>query len=176
MYHCGGAALLAAAEIYDSQHEDEGSQTAEEIMSVMRDFVRYHIQNNSIYLDNGFATGNYESLRNKMELTTKNGQEQDPETGAYYCISGSPYRINVSSVSPTAMTIRDVMGNTRNIITSGGLFNMQAREYWLKGTNVNSANSLENSSTVVVHAIDGPLFFDKDQFIYVPRKIVDDLD
>ena len=167
---------LANAEIYDSEHEDEGAQTAEELMSVMRDFVRYHIQNNSIYLDNGFATGNYESLRNKMELTTKNGQEQDPETGAYYCISGSPYRINVSSVSPTAMTIRDVMGNTRNIITSGGLFNMQAREYWLKGTNVNSANSLENSSTVVVHAIDGPLFFDKDQFIYVPRKIVDDLD
>ena len=109
-----------------------------------------------------------------MELTEKNGSQQNPETGAYYCISGSPYRINVTSVSPTAMTVRDAMGNTRNIITSGGLFNMQAREYWLKGTNVNSANSLENSSTVVVHAIDGPLLYDAEQFIYVPREIISD--
>ena len=165
---------LARAEAYDSAHEDDGAQHAEEVMAVMRDFVRYHIQNNSIYLDNGFATGNYESLKNKMEVAEKNGSQQNPETGAYYCISGSPYRINVTSVSPTAMTVRDAMGNTRNIITSGGLFNMQAREYWLKGTNVNSANSLENSSTVVVHAIDGPLLYDAEQFIYVPREIISD--
>ena len=70
------------------------------------------------------------------------------------------------------MSVRDAMGNTRNIITSGGLFNMQAREYWLKGTNVNSANSLEKSSNVFVHAIDGPLLYDAEQFIYVPREII----
>ena len=163
---------LDAAELYDEEHADEGSETAEEMMYVMRDFCRYHIQNNSIYLDNGFATGNYESLKNKMELTTNEAGESQNADGAYYCISGSPYRINVSSVSPTAMTITDAMGNTRNIITHDGLYNVQAREYWLNTTNVNNAQTLTNSSTAVVHAIDGPLLFDKDQFTYIPRQII----
>ena len=163
---------LDAAELYDEEHADEGSETAEEMMYVMRDFCRYHIQNNSIYLDNGFATGNYESLKNKMELTTNEAGESQNADGAYYCISGSPYRINVSSVSPTAMTITDAMGNTRNIITHDGMYNVQAREYWLNTTNVNNAQTLTNSSTAVVHAIDGPLLFDKDQFTYIPRQII----
>ena len=163
---------LDAAELYDEEHADEGSETAEEMMYVMRDFCRYHIQNNSIYLDNGFVTGNYESLKNKMELTTNEAGESQNADGAYYCISGSPYRINVSSVSPTAMTITDAMGNTRNIITHDGMYNVQAREYWLNTTNVNNAQTLTNSSTAVVHAIDGPLLFDKDQFTYIPRQII----
>ena len=165
---------LDAAEKYDSEHEDEGSETAEEMMSVMRDFVRYHIQNNSIYLDNGFATGNYESLKNKMEPTTNEQGESQNADGAYYCISGSPYRVTVNSVSPTAMTITDAMGNTRNVITSGGLYNLQVREYWLNGTNINNANTIQNSSTAVIHAIDGPLLFDENQFTYIPRQIIAD--
>lgn len=163
---------LDAAEIYDEEHADEGSETAEEMMYVMKDFIRYHIQNNSIYLDNGFNTGNYESLKNKMELTTNEAGESQTADGAYYCISGSPYRINVSSVSPTAMTVTDAMGNTRNVISHNGMYNLQAREYWLNTTNVNNAKLLTNSSTAVVQAIDGPLFFDKDQFTYIPRQII----
>ena len=161
---------LTAAEQYDKEHEDDegGSNTAEEIMAVMKDFVRYHIQNNSIYLDNGFNTGNYESLRNKIEFTDKDGKTQNEETGAYYCLSGSPYRITVNSVNSSAMTITDAMGHTHNVVTSGGLYNLQAQEYWIKGSNV------ENTSSVVVHAIDGPLLFDADQFTYVPKEIIAD--
>ena len=70
------------------------------------------------------------------------------------------------------MTVTDVMGNTRNVITHNGMYNVQAREYWLNSTNVNNAQTLTNSSTAVVHAIDGPLFFDKDQFTYIPRQII----
>ena len=130
--------------------------------------MRYHIQNNSIYLDNGFNTGNYESLRNKIEFTDKDGKTQNEETGAYYCLSGSPYRITVNSVNSSAMTITDAMGHTHNVVTSGGLYNLQAQEYWIKGSNV------ENTSSVVVHAIDGPLLFDADQFTYVPKEIIAD--
>ncbi len=166
---------LEEAEAYDQEHEDDdgGSQKAFEMMSVIRDFVRYHIQNNSIYLDEGFATGNYESLKNKMEPTEQDGQAQDAN-GNYYCISGSPYRIGVSEVNTGGMTISDAMGNTRKVITSGGLYNMQAREYWLNSGTINSANSISNSSSAVVHAIDGPLLFDKDQFTYVPRTIIEE--
>ena len=52
------------------------------------------------------------------------------------------------------------------------MYNVQAREYWLNTTNVNNAQTLTNSSTAVVHAIDGPLLFDKDQFTYIPRQII----
>lgn len=169
---------LTAAEQYDSEHEDENAHTADEIMSVMRDFVRYHIQNNSIYLDNGFQALPYESLKNKMEpVFDENGNQMTTEKdGVTYikCISGSPYRITVNSVSPTELTLSDAMHNTRHVITSGGTYNLQGREYWLDNKDIEKATLIKNSSSVVVHAIDGPLFFDKDQFIYVPREIVAD--
>lgn len=72
------------------------------------------------------------------------------------------------------MTITDAMHNTRHIITSGGMYNLQGREYWLNNKDVTKATKIMNSSSLVVHAIDGPLFFDKDQFTYVPREIVAD--
>ena len=169
---------LDDAEAYDALHEDENAHTALDIQHVMRDFVRYHIQNNSIYLDNGFQALPYESLKNKMEpVFDENGNQMTTEKdGVTYikCISGSPYRITVNSVSPTQLTVSDAMNNTRHVITSGGTYNLQGREYWLNNTDIEKANKLMNSSSVVVHAIDGPLFFDKDQFIYVPREIVAD--
>jgi len=188
---------LTEAEKYDTEHEDEGAQTAQEIIHVMRDFVRYHIQNNAVYLDNGFITGQYESMRNKLELAY--GEDGYPrkfdedgkalsygttaydESIIYGYISGSPYRININTVNPSAMTITDAMGYTIHILTSGGLYNMQAREYWLGNSLTNStSNDIEkathimNSSSVVLHAVDRPLLFDKDQFKYVPRVIVAD--
>ena len=148
----------------------------EGIISVMKDFVRYHIQNNSIYLDQGFTPGNYESLRNKYEfLTNEQGDTLKTADGKYYrCTSGSPYRVSVTEVGPTGMTVRDARGNVRQVLTSGGLYNLQAREYWVNnGSDINKANQIVNSSTAVVQAINGPLFFDEKQFKYIPRRLED---
>jgi hypothetical protein len=75
-------------------------------------------------------------------------------------------------VDPSGISLLDAMGNTVKVDMSTGLYNIQGREYWLNGTKVESATTIENSSTVVVHAIDSPLLYSKDQFIYVPHKVV----
>ena len=171
------AEQLAEAEAeLEADPTEENEMKVEGIISVMKDFVRYHIQNNSIYLDQGFTPGNYESLRNKYEfLTNEQGDTLKTADGKYYrCTSGSPYRVSVTEVGPTGMTVRDARGNVRQVLTSGGLYNLQAREYWVNnGSDINKANQIVNSSTAVVQAINGPLFFDEKQFKYIPRRLED---
>ena len=61
------------------------------------------------------------------------------------------------------LTIADQLGNTRRVMTNGNSFNVVGREYWIQNaTNVNTTN-LYNASDLVVHQIDGPLFYDKQQ-------------
>jgi len=174
---------LQAAEEYDAANAEaaetddsvEETDSADHIRSIYRDFIRYHVQTNSIYLDNGFDTGTYESTKTQLEYQkNEDGTISQNSDGSYNVIAGSPYRITVNSVSPSGMTLTDHKGNTVNVVTSGGLYNLQAREYWLNGTNVEKATTIENSSSVVVHAIDRPLLYDDDQFIYVSRKVITD--
>ena len=190
---------LEEAEAKDEELSAEGGEPhfAEELRSVMRDFVRYHVQTNSIYMDEGFDAGVYESTRTLLELqdTIIDGHHTyiDKDGDGYFdCLTGSPYRIHVNTVSSTGISITDEMGNPQNIgLRSDGLFNLQAREYWLGSKNlgvadVDKAVNIANSSSIVIHAVDHPLFynydpswettdpekFKVDQFHYVPREIV----
>lgn len=170
---------LIAAEEYDSimnarEGVTEVSDSAEHIRYIMRDFVKYHVQSNSIYVDGGFSTGEYESSRAKLDyqLDDDGNRVMTGDSTAYKCISGSPYRITVTNVNESGLTLRDAMGNTVNVVTTEGLYNIPAREYWLNGTSINSATTIQNSSSLVVHAVDRPLLFDAEQFKYVPRSVV----
>lgn len=153
--------------------------SAARIQEVMLDFVKYHIQDNSLFLDQGFNTGEYYSGKTALIKSTQADEETGTvyETGKY--TPGRPYKIHVESVSSTGMTIRDNVGNERHVITDGGLYNMMAREYWYNGT-TNARpyqTQLDNSSFVVVHAIDGPLIYadgkhnDETQFKYKYREL-----
>lgn len=170
---------LAAAEVYDSimNANETGtavSDSAEHIRSIMQDFVKYHVQSNSIFVDGGFSTGEYESSRSKLEyqLDDNGNRKMNSDSTAYVCIAGSPYRITVSSVSESGMSVRDAAGNTANVVTTPGLYNISAREYWLNGTNINNASTIQNSSSIVVQGIDRPLLFDNEQFKYIPREVI----
>lgn len=196
---------MAAADAKDQALVAEGGEAhfAEEIRSIWRDFVRYHVQTNSIYMDEGFNAGNYESTRTLLQLQDTTYVDEhtgevietykDKDGDGYYdCLTGSPYHIKVNSVSSTSITITDEMGNTQTIsLRPDGLYNMQAREYWLGSDNagvsdVEKAMNIANSSSAVVHAIDHPLYYNYDpswktsdpkkyavdQFHYVPREIV----
>ena len=163
-------------ETYGSDADYVAVDSAEHLRILVQDFVKYHVQTNSLFLDGGFSTGEYESQRTKLEQTTYNDAAQDDD-GNYYMISKSPYRIDVLSVDESGMQIEDALGNTINVITSGGLYNIQAREYWLSGLTTASSPykfTMENSSSVVIHAVDRPLLFSETQFNYIPRTIVDD--
>ena len=169
---------LAAAEAYDEENEELNIDTdsAEHVKSIMRDFVKYHIQSNSIFVDGGFLPSEYESQKARLDYVydEATGEKLKTSDGLYEVTAGAPYRIKVTAVSTSGIELQDAVGNIAKVQTSGGLYNLQGREYWLNGTNPERATSLENSSTVVVHAIDRPLMYSKDQFIYVPVKVVAD--
>ncbi len=169
---------LAKAEAYDEENEEQNVDTdsADHVKLIMRDFIKYHIQSNSIFVDGGFLPSEYESQKARLDFVydETTGQKIITADGQYEVTAGAPYRIKVTSVDANGIELQDAMGKTAKVEASGRLYNLQGREYWLNGTNPEKATTLENSSTVVVHAINHPLMYSKDQFIYVPVKVVAD--
>ncbi len=163
--------LMAAYE-YDARLEQAGEvgDSALKIKEVMCDFIKYHIQDFSVFIDKNAKNGRYSTAMNEFIYEPYTDGESDV---VHNYTVGKPYRVNVDA-SETSMRVTDAMGNVRNVITSGGLYNMVANEYWVSSNNFRytpqTANkySIQEYSTVVVHAIDGPLFFANDQFVYKP--------
>ena len=106
-------------------------------------FLKYHIQDNSVFI--GGETNNAV----KYETSTLN-----PLNNRFFSVT--------VSADDSNMSITDQLGNTRHVV-KGNNFNLIGREYWIQSaTNVNSTQ-LYNASDLVVHQIDGALFFDKAQ-------------
>ena len=106
-------------------------------------FLKYHIQDNSLYIGQGnIANADYETSAYQIDEATN--------TLSYY-------RVNVEG-DDTHLNITDRAGNTRHVVTSGGLYNLMAREYqYDKNTDVADAQNIYTSSYAVVHQIDGVL-------------------
>lgn len=194
---------LKDAEEYDKENELEGTldSRADAIKEVMLDFVKYHIQDNAIFVDVD-TTGVFES--GKMELSPatdvkenvavedldkynivkdKNGQPMmDLNEDGTYNITyitdmytpGRPYKLSVT-VEGGQMTVTDCRngyegdkfmgGHTTSVLLEEGAYNLMAREYWFTDNNdkkpFNNPNTmlLNNSSFVVIHAINDPLIY-----------------
>ena len=116
----------------DDHRRDSLSQEIEK-------FIKYHIQDNAYYIGQGTASGEF-------------------ETSAYKVTDGnlSYYKLN-TQVSNDGITITDGRGNTRHVVTTGGLCNLMAREYQYDAGDATRANLLYTSSFAVVHQIDGAL-------------------
>lgn len=221
---------LEAAELLDQ--EEGGTAHADSIKSVMLDFVKYHIQDNALFIDKGFEAGNYESGKTELipsvnvaesvspsdikgDIITINGVEykiaseggklkiEEDGNGKYTVIyntgkysPGRPYKI-FATPTESDMTLVDHYGQTIHVRKDNGLYNIYAREYWYDGTEVKNpyAATLNNSSAVVIHAIDTPLIYnypkrsdykteeeyqtalrngDLNQFVYMDRTITND--
>lgn len=106
------------------------------IGEIVTNFVRYHLQDHSVAVGMPIVSGDnvYESMKRNLE------------TGRFTPIE--------AHVSTSSMTVVDEMGNTRNVVTTSGLYNNLCREYWF-----DKQNRLFMFSDVVVHQIDGPLFY-----------------
>ena len=194
---------LEAAELLDDSlgmKVTDPESNAAKVLEVMLDFVKYHIQDNSIYIDEGFESGEYES--GKTELISSVNVEENVDRiekiegtdsvrigGVAYKVSqwfdngsvsyytgeyspGRPYKLRVN-VSSSGMTVTDCRngydkdshvalgGNTANVIMKEGMYNLMGREYWYGAAKVTNPwqTNLNNSSSVVVHAIDAPLIY-----------------
>ena len=163
----------AEAEEYDEKHgieDDDTLSQAARISEVMLDFVKYHIQDNSIFVDKGFTGGHYESGKTELIKATSVDEETGETSWSGKYSPGRPYKLLVE-VSADAMTVTDCRygydkdgnylgGVTAHVITEPGCYNIMAREYWYTDTGSKPYNKLlNNSSSVVIHAIDSPLIY-----------------
>ena len=116
------------------------------VLERILNFVKYHIQDNSIYI-----SGN--PVHNtKFETSTLN-----PKNKRFYSVQ--------VTADDTQLTVTDLLGNQRHVITSSAnTYNLMGREYWIENSkNSNHIEQLYNASDVVLHHIDGALLYDSSQ-------------
>ena len=123
-------------------------ETVDSVRSIIKDkivsFLRYHVQDHSVAVnmapeEKGVYCNHYESMRRNLE------------TGRFY-----PMDVDFSG---NQISITDVIGQTRHVVKTEGLYNQICREYWFDGSG-NTA-TIFMASDAVVHQIDGVLLFSK---------------
>ena len=110
------------------------------------DFLRYHIQDYSVFMGQGSVNGRYETSK----LNTVNKKF---------------YSLHVDADN-THINVTDILNNKRRVLTNNKkLYNNMCREYLFTNKDPESAanGNLYSSSYAVVHLIDGPLFFSNSQ-------------
>ena len=106
-------------------------------------FLKYHIQDNSVFI------GGEPTVNVKYETSTLN-----PLNNRFFSIT-----VNADDEK---LTIDDQLGNRRSVV-KGQNYNLVGREYWIQNVDRINNTQLYNASDVVVHQIDGPLFFQREQ-------------
>ena len=126
------------------------------IATVIHNFVRYHFQDNSIYV------GGTPVCSTKYETGKLN-----PKTNRFYSVT--------VTASANDLSVTDQLGNERKLVKTDGLWNKACREYWLSGKSTATTRTIYTSSNAVVHQIDGCLLFDSSlQFVPWKDKLTDE--
>ncbi|MBR6121954.1 MAG: fasciclin domain-containing protein [Prevotella sp.] len=138
----------------------------------INDFVRYHIQDNSVFI-------NGDRVTNGLYETSK----LNPENSRFFSLTVSADQSNLS-VSP--LYVMDANGDPQpciddngnvvrrlNVEKGDGLYNLMFREYWNEGTKslsgVTPGSDTDPNKIIftvsdgVVHQINGAMFFSKNQ-------------
>ena len=117
---------------------------AQAMITMLTNFIRYHFQDNSLFVDN------------VTDTNTKQTACIDEVNNVYLPV--------VVSQTPNAMSVKDNAGNSRQVVTSGGKYNLLARDAHFNvnpRTSATSCKLVETSSYAVVHQIDDVLNFTK---------------
>lgn len=118
---------------------DETKKTA--MLNLIRRFVRYHIQNYSIYIG------------------------QSPKTGSYNTMAVNRAKTGLLKVTTTnnlnGMTVTDYKNNERHVLVQNygniPLFNLMARDYLYDSSDKKKSTSIYTSAFSAIHQIDGYL-------------------
>ena len=116
------------------------------IRSYIENFVRYHIQDGSIYIGGADTTGVY-------------------ETNAVDTAMNRFHRLYIDN-RQGSISVRDQKNNTANVV-SGAHSNLMARQYLFDS----SSRQIYGSSYVVVHLIDKALCFGDKQYLPVDAPL-----
>lgn len=121
---------------------EEDEEERERLQEQLNQFVKYHIQDNALYIGQGnLPLTNYETAAYEVN--------QEMNTLSYFKLAaqGGNDRLSVT----------DRSGQTRNVMTSSGLYNLMAREYQYNTGDKLNPGGIYTSSFAVVHLIDGAL-------------------
>ena len=130
------ANLLPTWEMVENETDEERRDS---LQQEIENFLKYHIQDNAFYIGERASSGEYETAAYKVE-----------DDNLQY------YKLKVTQTG-TDLQITDAKGNKRKVVTTGGLFNLMAREYQYDTGDATLANTLYTSSFAVIHQIDGVL-------------------
>ena len=120
----------------------------------INNFLRYHIQDNSLYIGADNTSGN--------TTIGNDGTVMDYETAYINKVSKTFNKLTITTdKAGSAISIKDKAGNTRRVMTEkAGLYNLMAREYTYESADKSAARIIHNSSSAVIHLIDGPLLIE----------------
>lgn len=135
----------------DTEYDDREymKQQLQVMLDVVTNFVNYHIQDNSVYVE---------------------GEERSGDVFESACIDTTTNRFVKLTVNYTQggpMTVTDNLGNKRTVLTDviddagRQCYNVLTRQYYFNGASLNTATPtctrFYSSSFAVIHQIDGPL-------------------
>jgi uncharacterized surface protein with fasciclin (FAS1) repeats len=123
-------------EVEAATDQDERDAKAEKIIR----FLRYHFQDNAVFLDKPAIAASYETAT------------LDNATETFYklALSGGNYSLH----------IRTEAGGQASVKTADGLFNIMARDFKFNNATPAAATRIETSSYIVIHQIDECLYFE----------------
>ena len=126
---------------FEDELTKEDRAKARTMITVLVNFVKYHFQDQSVFVDNVTAAGYYQSS----------------------CFNSKTYAWLPLYVTqtPFALTVKDRSGNTVSVVASEERRNVLAREICYNAAAA-SASYIKNSSYVVIHQIDGYLNYNSD--------------
>lgn len=114
----------------------------------LTNFLRYHFQDNSVYIDNSSSA-----------ITPY-------ETAAYSLTGTKAYYKLYTQLNSTGLTVYgDPVDRSRpvHVKTDQGLYNIMSREFKFNSGDLTKVTGIETSSFAVIHEIDNVLLYDKDQ-------------
>ena len=119
-------------------------ETAQAMITCLLNFVKYHFQDNSIFVDN-----------NPIESTSY-------ETACINNVTNRYLSVTVQSAGGHTLNVTDLAGQTRHVITENGEdrnYNIMTRDLELNNADKERATEISTSSYAVIHRIDGVLNF-----------------
>lgn len=126
--------------VSDWENDGDAEKKAAMQKKLLR-FVRYHFQDNSVFIHGAKETGaDYLSGTLNEQMATF-------------------YPINVTNTGD-AITLKDSKGAMAHVVTKGGLYNLLARDIVLNSPDRNKATEMSSYAFAVIHQIDNVLTFE----------------
>ena len=130
----------------DGESSVDSSEVENNLVKV-RNFVQYHIHDNAVFLNPlGTVGGKYETALYNSNNNVFYGLEVLASNNTL-TVTDQPLQTNQSK------------RNVRHVIKTNGLYNLMAREYQYNSNDPLNASELYSSAEVVIHQIDGALFY-----------------